>query len=227
MAGALRDRARRSGAGEQATEVAQGEVASRPCRRCGESCPEGDFYRHGPRTSNICKPCERRAARARHAKDPAAHRTYQRTYERTNPERARGAKQRWYYRNREAFLARQRAMRREERRAYSIQYRIAHREECLARTSDWRRRNPVLVAEGKARHRARLLGATVERVSREEIIQRDESTCYLCHRRLAWGEITLDHVIPLSRGGAHEAGNLRVACRPCNSRKRDTLPVAA
>lgn len=35
----------------------------------------------------------------------------------------------------------------------------------------------------------------------------------------------LDHVIPWSRGGTTEPGNLAPACKPCNSRKRDRLPT--
>jgi 5-methylcytosine-specific restriction endonuclease McrA len=37
-------------------------------------------------------------------------------------------------------------------------------------------------------------------------------------------QITLDHVIPLTRGGAHTASNLRVACRSCNSSKGELMP---
>lgn len=32
---------------------------------------------------------------------------------------------------------------------------------------------------------------------------------------------TLDHVVPIIRGGGHDEDNLVVACRPCNSRKKD------
>jgi len=33
------------------------------------------------------------------------------------------------------------------------------------------------------------------------------------------GRLTLDHVVPLARGGAHRIENLVAACKPCNSRK--------
>lgn len=57
------------------------------------------------------------------------------------------------------------------------------------------------------------------RLLREAIIGRDKSTCYLCSRHLQLHEVTLDHVIPSAKGGAHTAANLRVACRKCNSGK--------
>ncbi|MFF1597681.1 HNH endonuclease [Streptomyces mirabilis] len=36
-------------------------------------------------------------------------------------------------------------------------------------------------------------------------------------------DLTVDHVIPLAKGGTHDRANLRVLCRSCNSRKRDSL----
>jgi 5-methylcytosine-specific restriction endonuclease McrA len=70
------------------------------------------------------------------------------------------------------------------------------------------------------RRRARKANAPrIEKVSRTEIIERDKSTCYLCMRVLLPTEVTLDHVIPLAKGGSHTADNLRVACSPCNKSK--------
>lgn len=71
-----------------------------------------------------------------------------------------------------------------------------------------------------ARRRARLKDVTIEPVSRPKIIERDQRTCYLCGRiELADNEIHLDHVIPLSRGGAHSETNIKVTCAPCNISK--------
>jgi 5-methylcytosine-specific restriction endonuclease McrA len=38
---------------------------------------------------------------------------------------------------------------------------------------------------------------------------------------------SIDHVVPRSRGGAHEWENVTAACRPCNLRKRDRTPEEA
>jgi hypothetical protein len=59
---------------------------------------------------------------------------------------------------------------------------------------------------------------------RVRIIERDKQTCYMCKRKLAIEEITLDHVRPRSRGGDDSEANLKVACEPCNNRKGDRLP---
>lgn len=36
---------------------------------------------------------------------------------------------------------------------------------------------------------------------------------------------TIDHVVPLSRGGKHDHGNMVLCCRSCNSKKKDKLDV--
>lgn len=58
---------------------------------------------------------------------------------------------------------------------------------------------------------------------RVRIIERDKATCYMCHRKLRFEEITLEHVIPRSRGGKTDESNLKVACESCNNRKGDRL----
>lgn len=42
----------------------------------------------------------------------------------------------------------------------------------------------------------------------------------------AWNLLTLDHVIPSSRGGSNELTNLTLSCMPCNTRKGDKMPAA-
>lgn len=55
------------------------------------------------------------------------------------------------------------------------------------------------------------------RLSRREIFMRDEYTCQYCGAKS--NDLTLDHVMPKHRGGAHTWDNLVSACRSCNHRK--------
>jgi 5-methylcytosine-specific restriction endonuclease McrA len=55
--------------------------------------------------------------------------------------------------------------------------------------------------------RARRRHARIEHVNRRKIIERDNSTCYMCHRKLGYVEVVLDHVIPITRGGPHSEGD--------------------
>ena len=49
--------------------------------------------------------------------------------------------------------------------------------------------------------------------------------CVYCGARLEFDGATLDHVHPLSQGGAHVAGNVVLACPRCNRLKGDLLPT--
>jgi 5-methylcytosine-specific restriction endonuclease McrA len=49
--------------------------------------------------------------------------------------------------------------------------------------------------------------------------------CVYCGSLLALDVATIDHVLPLAKGGAHAPGNLVVACAPCNRLKGDMLPT--
>src|SRR2546430_7688977 len=64
-------------------------------------------------------------------------------------------------------------------------------------------------------------------LSRKNIIMRDRSTCQFCGRVLPAAELTLDHVVPRSRGGRTDWDNLVACCHPCNNRKGDRLPEEA
>jgi 5-methylcytosine-specific restriction endonuclease McrA len=60
------------------------------------------------------------------------------------------------------------------------------------------------------------------RPTRANILLRDEETCQYCGKHMR--ELTLDHVIPRSRGGQSTWENLVACCRACNARKGNRLP---
>ena len=49
--------------------------------------------------------------------------------------------------------------------------------------------------------------------------------CYYCDRQVEKDTLTMDHVVPLSRGGKSNKGNIVQACKECNSRKKYMLPI--
>lgn len=66
-----------------------------------------------------------------------------------------------------------------------------------------------------------------ESVSLTELFKRDRGTCQLCGTavfRMKKGvfnrnDATVDHIVPLSRGGLHKWGNVQLTCRGCNVKK--------
>jgi Restriction endonuclease len=64
-------------------------------------------------------------------------------------------------------------------------------------------------------------------LSRKNILMRDRYTCQYCHKVFPANELTLDHVIPRSRGGESTWENLVACCHPCNNRKGNRTPDEA
>lgn len=101
----------------------------------------------------------------------------------------------------------------------------AHKEAAIkvAKKNGRARRNAI---QGRNhRSRARHYGCKAEVVNRLLVYARDKWKCYLCGRKVVqsatWkpNQATLDHVVPLSKGGSHTYDNVKTACHSCNSNK--------
>ena len=69
------------------------------------------------------------------------------------------------------------------------------------------------------------LGVREKAFFRRQIAKRDGARCHYCKREAKPADLTLDHVIPLSRGGQDRLDNLVLACFPCNIRKGHAMPT--
>ena len=49
--------------------------------------------------------------------------------------------------------------------------------------------------------------------------------CHYCSKKFPQDQLTLDHIVPVSRGGRSTRGNLVVACLDCNQKKKYLTPV--
>jgi 5-methylcytosine-specific restriction endonuclease McrA len=64
-------------------------------------------------------------------------------------------------------------------------------------------------------------------LSRKNILMRDRYTCQYCHKSIPASDLTLDHVIPRSRGGDSSWENLVACCHHCNNKKGSRTPDEA
>jgi len=64
-------------------------------------------------------------------------------------------------------------------------------------------------------------------LSRKNILLRDHNTCQFCGHPFPASDLTLDHVVPRSRGGHSSWENLVACCYQCNNRKGDRTPEEA
>jgi 5-methylcytosine-specific restriction endonuclease McrA len=63
--------------------------------------------------------------------------------------------------------------------------------------------------------------------TRRNIYARDRGRCQYCGRRFPTSELSLDHIVPRSRGGEANWTNIVCCCVACNVRKGGRLPIEA
>ena len=117
-------------------------------------------------------------------------------------------------------------------RAASRAYYARNKEACREKSRLYRENNQEQLRATRrhqsSRNRAKLRGAFVEDVSHRVVFEKDDNVCQGCQKvcdpdadRFASNKATLDHVVPLARGGEHSYANVQTLCWPCNHVKRD------
>lgn len=88
--------------------------------------------------------------------------------------------------------------------------------------SGWQVRSPSLILYVPKHIRLKITSSErvwkIPPVNRREVLRRDHHSCQYCGSSK---HLTLDHVIPRSKGGLHTWDNVVTACEKCNSRKGD------
>lgn len=181
------------------------EIETKRCSRCKVDLVVSSFHKSRSRKDGLnpyCKICHSEYA--------------------TNPkikQAARESSLAYYYRNLES------------RHTYGKQYREENSDAWKAKNAAWRRANPDKVRAYNKARRALRLQAEVEVVDPTIVYLRDGWVCQICDKTVdpnLLGQSTspapsLDHKVPLSKGGEHSYSNTQLAHFGCNSRKRDLL----
>lgn len=131
---------------------------------------------------------------------------YNRRYYQENIEEERERGRQFYWENRTEILEKSRE-----------QY-WEHRDERLAYNRQWQRDNPEKCRKRTRRRRAQKAKVTIGEVDEAAVYELYNSHCVYCG---STENLTLDHVVPISKGGAHHQENLVISCGSCNSSKRD------
>lgn len=221
--------------------------SNKPCENCGTMMVDRSPAQNRRHCSKRCisatrykdpkyrEECQARS-KAHYWADPEADRALSKAWREANPERKRASDRAWADANRERKHAKDRAYyqaNKAKAHAYAKARIAANPEKHREYDRTWRRRNPEKVRElsreMKDRRRARLQGAFVAKVNRADIYARDGYTCQLCGRKVNMNLVyphpksaSLDHILPLSKGGTHEPKNVQLAHRICNMRKKNT-----
>lgn len=102
-----------------------------------------------------------------------------------------------------------------------------YREECLGGISNTKEYKKLYHKQYKAliKGAGKLTIQTIQQVYEDNIKKYGTLTCYLCLKLIQFGQDSLEHKIPLSRGGMNNYNNLAIAHMSCNRKKHNKTEV--
>lgn len=166
-------------------------MKSKRCPKCDTVKTHSEFYAHRDGASPYCKSCTLEYDRARRKRYADKIAEQKRDWRVANPEKVRQQKQR---------------------------HATKHSAVCVQRVSEWRKKNPVKRVAQEEKRRVAKRGRGNDYTTSEKIEARFALYGGKC-RYCGIAANSIDHRIPLARGGSHLPANLIPACRSCNSRK--------
>ena len=208
------------------------------CSKCRRSQPLSEFRSNRQRKDGLhpqCKACEREYARANKDRIDAYQEQYREQnkqrlyaqkaeYRKRKPEFIRAIRQRWLADNAEKQRQGQRRHYEANKADYIARSRrrdLNNPEQKRSYSRAWKQRHQAKVQEQRMRYNARKVAATIEPVDYAAIYKRDKGICHICHNPVPQSRLHYDHVIPLSKGGAHSMVNIKVSHARCNIKKGD------
>jgi 5-methylcytosine-specific restriction endonuclease McrA len=91
-------------------------------------------------------------------------------------------------------------------------------DDWLVRSPSWETKVPAVIMMKQY-----IKSKTEVRFSKSNLYLRDQYKCQYCGNDFGRTHLTMDHVIPISRGGKTEWTNIVAACNPCNSTKGNRM----
>ena len=184
------------------------------CNSCGQTKPFEAFYRRPSGSYRTpCRQCVswKSVAYTQRPERSEANKAIKSRYRARHPDAERARCRAWNQRNR-AHIA-------ERAKAWAIRNPGRKRDILKEWRADNASRAKVLNARANALRRAREASVEREPVDRLTVFERDQWICHICRVPVLLGEASLDHVVPISKGGGHTYGNCRTAHLKCNLKK--------
>ena len=201
--------------------------------------------------ASSCRRCHRKVNNAYHAKNKERAKAYRqsnkeiakeysREYRAKNKERIKAQRKAYrranaevlQQRDRERHLANPNPKRQRERvrharnpqrkRDYERTWRVAHPDKWAAQMESWRARNAERIRSYQKTSKARRRSGTQGHFTAAEwrdLCAQHGNRCLRCG---AEGSLSVDHVVPISRGGTNTIDNIQPLCLPCNLHKHAT-----
>ncbi len=154
-------------------------------------------------------------------------------YDKTHKEQHCALTKAWYAANRDYKKAYNKTWRKnnlEHKRAYDRNYRKVNKQKESAYQKDWQKANAEKCRDRARKHKALKQKTQVEPISEKSVYLRDGWKCQICHKRVNKKlrypnpmSPSLDHIIPLSKGGNHIYANVQLAHWICNISKHNRI----
>jgi 5-methylcytosine-specific restriction endonuclease McrA len=216
------------------------------CSKCSRELPITDYYVKIKATGRLharCKTCFIAITTKHINENRDQYNEYARKYRAADPEKYNDRSSAWKKANRHKTRETARKYRaahpdkiREKRKRYKAKhpdvlkasrgrYYAKHRLEIYERLERCRKAKPELyrIIQKRAAHKRRAIIAnagTYTLAELEAIKAAQDYRCLLCGLYEPFIKLTVDHVVPLSKGGSNTAKNLQMLCHSCNSHKR-------
>jgi 5-methylcytosine-specific restriction endonuclease McrA len=119
----------------------------------------------------------------------------------------------------------------EQREAYSTKRRERYHRRPESRQvvkeshRRWARAHPESARARKHKRRALIRGSEGAYTGREwiDLVEKHDHRCAHCKRHEPEIKLTVDHIVPISKGGTNYISNIQPLCASCNSRKKDRI----
>jgi len=200
---------------------------SKTCFRCKQTKTFDEFRKHKDRSDGLssnCKVCDRASEKNWRKNNKELKASYDRAYRLANPESVRERQRRWEIKHAEKEKARKHAFYLENKQLWAERTKIwalNNPEKENAKKRRWRANNPEKALQERHKYRKRLKENGIYEISQKDLKRLiNADVCYYCEKRC---KLTLEHIIPVSRGGRHSIGNLVMVCPYCNSSKQARL----
>jgi len=203
------------------------------CTKCKTDKPKTEFYKNNKKSGrrSECKVCSNRYSKAWYIANPEKEKARHRIWYVTNLEKVKAREKAYYAANLEKIKARRKAYRlknHKKAKAYEEAYYIKNRKSISVNSKKHYLANIEKFRARDRKYQALKRGNTHEPYTDTYIFERDNWVCGICgqkiNKRLKWPNPrskSIDHIVPISKGGANAPINVQSAHLRCNISKHD------
>ncbi len=173
-------------------------------------------------------------SKARYLENPVSYYAKVREWKKNNPEKEKAYQEKWSEKNREQIASRM--------KGYNSRRYADNPDLFKARAISWYQRNKeklrvkrksvtvhrAAMLRQYANQRLQSIALGSEPKSESQVVELivalrsgKDTKCFYCGKSLFGNPIHIDHMVPISKGGKHEASNLCASCPACNLSKND------